>query len=89
MLEPGEAPETSQPRASGTSLSPDCLDLGRPFDPIGLGSSVNGGTPTWMVCFMENLRMDDLGVSLFWKALHENGSSLLIATVEMIDCIEV
>ena len=31
-----------------------------------MGVSINGGTPKWMVHFMENpMKMDDLGVPLF------------------------
>ena len=31
-----------------------------------VGGSINGGTPKWMVYFMENpIKMDDLGVPLF------------------------
>ena len=33
-----------------------------------MGASKNRGTPKWMVKIMENpIRIDDLGVSLFWK----------------------
>ena len=30
-----------------------------------MGVSINGGTPKWLVCMGNPIKMDDLGVSLF------------------------